>query len=410
MSPQRATLVISTRRAALLAAVALVITIPRPGRAFAQTLWPFGQPPAAPLRIQPPSAAPTGVQPPSEVQTVALPPDADPAYSTPVDLDGDDRLWLDDPARRRDPTGEPAGTLTINTKLRKLYLSLGDGQAIEYGIGVGRQGFAWKGVAEIGRKAYWPGWTPPPEMLARSPELPPPSRRQPRQSARGARALSLPGQQGHVVPHPRHQRAEIDRPRRIVGLHPHAQRRRDRPLRAGGEGHEGGGAVGPETAPRRVAAVRVTAGAAISDCADKLTPNAPPRTVESRWADNGKKSRITPPGRPGRPDDAAVLSAPLSDALRHADHVTRDEVAIADRAAAAAERGSRSCRPPFLRRRVRHPPPERRAVTDGAAPNIERRGDDRADRAVSGGVARPGAYAAGAPLQTRLPEMMSQLP
>ena len=71
-----------------------------------------------------------------------------------------------------DPTGQPPGTLTINTKLRKLYLSLGDGRAFEYGIGVGRQGFTWKGIAEIGRKAYWPGWTPPPEMLQRRPDLP----------------------------------------------------------------------------------------------------------------------------------------------------------------------------------------------------------------------------------------------
>jgi lipoprotein-anchoring transpeptidase ErfK/SrfK len=114
-----------------------------------------------------------GVQPPAGVQTVALPPDADPAYSTPVDLDG--AVDFDRTTKRivRDPTGEKPGTLTINTRLRKLYLSLGDGQAMEYGIGVGRQGFAWKGVAEIGRKAYWPGWTPPPEMLDRSPELPP---------------------------------------------------------------------------------------------------------------------------------------------------------------------------------------------------------------------------------------------
>ena len=72
-----------------------------------------------------------------------------------------------------DPTGEAPGTLTINTKLRKLYYSLPGGQAFEYGIAVGRQGFAWKGVAEVGRKAYWPGWTPPPEMIARQPELPP---------------------------------------------------------------------------------------------------------------------------------------------------------------------------------------------------------------------------------------------
>ena len=60
----------------------------------------------------------------------------------------------------------------MNTKLRKLFLSLDDGRAIEYRIGVGRQGFAWKGVASVGRKAFWPGWTPPPEMLARQRDLP----------------------------------------------------------------------------------------------------------------------------------------------------------------------------------------------------------------------------------------------
>ena len=71
-----------------------------------------------------------------------------------------------------DPTGQPAGTLTINTRERKLYLSEGNGRALQYGIGVGRQGFAWKGEAAIGRKSFWPGWTPPPEMLARQRELP----------------------------------------------------------------------------------------------------------------------------------------------------------------------------------------------------------------------------------------------
>ena len=45
---------------------------------------------------------------------------------------------------------------------------LGAGRALQYGIGVGRQGFSWKGTAEIGRKAFWPGWTPPPEMIDRS--------------------------------------------------------------------------------------------------------------------------------------------------------------------------------------------------------------------------------------------------
>jgi lipoprotein-anchoring transpeptidase ErfK/SrfK len=148
---------------ALLLAVLVGLAPGRPDAAVGQTFWPFAQPasvaPAAPAAPVTPAAL--------------LPPDADPAYSTPVDLDGDiDRSRT---TRRivDDPTGEPAGTVTINTKLRKLYLSLGDGRAVEYGIGVGRQGFAWKGVAEVGRKAYWPGWTPPPEMLARSPELPP---------------------------------------------------------------------------------------------------------------------------------------------------------------------------------------------------------------------------------------------
>ena len=68
--------------------------------------------------------------------------------------------------------GQGAGVLTVDTRTRKLYLSLGGGQAMQYGIGVGRQGFEWKGAATIGRKAVWPGWTPPPEMLERRPDLP----------------------------------------------------------------------------------------------------------------------------------------------------------------------------------------------------------------------------------------------
>ena len=71
-----------------------------------------------------------------------------------------------------DPTGERSGAITIDTKTRKLYLSVGAGQAIEYGIGVGREGFAWKGVAQIGRKAFWPGWTPPRKCCCAVPILP----------------------------------------------------------------------------------------------------------------------------------------------------------------------------------------------------------------------------------------------
>ena len=101
-----------------------------------------------------------------------LPPDADPNYSTPGGFDKDVDMSLSTRREIIDPTGEPPGTLTINTGQRKLYFSLGGGRAVQYGIGVGRQGFAWKGVAEVGRKAFWPGWTPPPEMLVRRPDLP----------------------------------------------------------------------------------------------------------------------------------------------------------------------------------------------------------------------------------------------
>jgi lipoprotein-anchoring transpeptidase ErfK/SrfK len=71
-----------------------------------------------------------------------------------------------------DPTGEKAGSITIDTKNRYLYLSLGEGRAMRYGIGVGREGFAWSGRAHVARRAEWPAWTPPAEMLKRRPDLP----------------------------------------------------------------------------------------------------------------------------------------------------------------------------------------------------------------------------------------------
>ena len=69
-------------------------------------------------------------------------------------------------------TGQPAGTIVIDTGSRHLYLVEGEGRAIRYGIGVGRQGFAWHGTARVERKAEWPGWTPPNDMLKRRPDLP----------------------------------------------------------------------------------------------------------------------------------------------------------------------------------------------------------------------------------------------
>ena len=69
-------------------------------------------------------------------------------------------------------TAEPAGTIVIDTPHTYLYLTLGGGRAIRYPIGVGRQGFAWSGVEHITRKAEWPDWIPPAEMVARQPYLP----------------------------------------------------------------------------------------------------------------------------------------------------------------------------------------------------------------------------------------------
>lgn len=69
-------------------------------------------------------------------------------------------------------TTEPAGTIIIQTAERHLYLVQGNGRALRYGIGVGRDGFQWQGLLKISRKAEWPDWTPPPEMIARQPYLP----------------------------------------------------------------------------------------------------------------------------------------------------------------------------------------------------------------------------------------------
>lgn len=71
-----------------------------------------------------------------------------------------------------DPTGAAAGTITIDTAGRRLYFSLGEGRAVSYGVGVGREGFEWKGRVSVGRMAEWPDWTPPAAMLKRRPDLP----------------------------------------------------------------------------------------------------------------------------------------------------------------------------------------------------------------------------------------------
>jgi len=69
-------------------------------------------------------------------------------------------------------SNEPAGTIVIDTAHTFLYLILGNGQAMRYGIGVGREGFTWAGAERVSRMAEWPDWHPPSEMIERQPYLP----------------------------------------------------------------------------------------------------------------------------------------------------------------------------------------------------------------------------------------------
>ena len=85
---------------------------------------------------------------------------------------------------------ESPGTIVVDTPNKFLFLVQGDGKAVRYGIGVGRPGFTWSGVKTISAKKEWPAWTPPPEMLARRPDLPR-HMEGGRQNPLGARAMYL---------------------------------------------------------------------------------------------------------------------------------------------------------------------------------------------------------------------------
>ncbi len=89
------------------------------------------------------------------------------SFSTPGTYAGGGASW----DFRRQTVGfrtkEKAGTVIIDTHSKFLFYVLGDGRAIRYGVGVGREGFGWRGTVHVGRKAEWPGWTPPKEMIAR---------------------------------------------------------------------------------------------------------------------------------------------------------------------------------------------------------------------------------------------------
>ncbi len=97
-----------------------------------------------------------------------------PAPSAQADV-ADERAGLPERFRRQIvnyQTHEPAGTIIVDTPNTYLYLVLGNGRAMRYGIGVGRDGFTWSGVQTITRRAEWPDWHPPAEMIARQPYLP----------------------------------------------------------------------------------------------------------------------------------------------------------------------------------------------------------------------------------------------
>jgi lipoprotein-anchoring transpeptidase ErfK/SrfK len=102
-----------------------------------------------------------------------------------------------DPKWRRqvvvDPTGEKPGTIVVNTAERFLYLVQEGGDAIRYGVGIGKAGFEWQGRAVINHGKEWPVWTPPKEMIARKPEVAKWANGQPGglDNALGARAMYI---------------------------------------------------------------------------------------------------------------------------------------------------------------------------------------------------------------------------
>jgi lipoprotein-anchoring transpeptidase ErfK/SrfK len=124
-----------------------------------------------------PSPMPSSVlynQPPSQPQPARPSASSYSAYAQPQQAY--------EPRRTIDPqfmkseveydTAERPGTIVIDTASKHLYLVAGQGHALRYGIGVGRPGFMWAGTKTITRKAEWPDWTPPSEMLLRRPDLP----------------------------------------------------------------------------------------------------------------------------------------------------------------------------------------------------------------------------------------------
>ena len=128
---------------------------------------------AALLIAQSPASAQTSAYadptfpPPPAFARIAPQPEAEPAIRDGVELPSHLRRQIVPYATREAP-----GTIIVDTPNTYLYYVLGNGQAVRYGIGVGRDGFRWSGTQRVARKAEWPDWHPPAEMVARQPYLP----------------------------------------------------------------------------------------------------------------------------------------------------------------------------------------------------------------------------------------------
>jgi lipoprotein-anchoring transpeptidase ErfK/SrfK len=114
------------------------------------------------------AAAPAAAQPTRDVDMMSL--GDQPGYVPKTTEEQLDLVFQRQPVYFR--TTEKPGTIVVHTSERFLYLVQGNNRAIRYGVGVGRDGFRWSGIHRISRKAEWPDWTPPSEMIARQPYLP----------------------------------------------------------------------------------------------------------------------------------------------------------------------------------------------------------------------------------------------
>ena len=144
---------------------------------YGRQLDPQQPPPAAsgapsraindPDAIRPPGAVGPAPRGSTSSVTAALPPEDQPETGQPKELPPNLKKQLVDFV-----TKEPAGTIIIDTPNTYLYLVLGGGKALRYGIGVGREGFTWAGTERVSRMSEWPDWHPPSEMIDRQPYLP----------------------------------------------------------------------------------------------------------------------------------------------------------------------------------------------------------------------------------------------